>query len=485
MKVDILIKNASQLVTVKSASEKPKTGKQMQELGIIRNGIIAIKDGKIVFIGSNADLEKMEPRYIEPSKEIHSYQTLSRFQAKKIIDATGKVVMPGLVDPHTHLVFAGSRHHEFSQKIGGTTYEEIAQKGINAGILYTVEMTRKASKEKLIEKGLKDLDIMLRYGTTTIEAKSGYGLDRKNEMKILEVIRKLNQQHPIDIVPTFLMAHTVPKEYKSKPKKQGFFREILKFLSFGFLSLRKERKRLRKEYIELVKGMLIEIKQRAMEEGESLIKFCDVFCDKFGFTLKETREILEAAAWLPLNKEERVMGFGLKIHTEQTGYLGGAGLAAELRATSADHLDYTDPQEIKKMAEAGTIGVLLPGVTYHLMEIIRKDFFPAQVREMINKGMSLALATDYNPGSSNTQSMQAVMELAARLYRMTPTEIINAVTINAAHAINKAREVGSLEEGKKADIVIFDCPEYEMLIDNFGVNLVDTVIKNGKVVVEK
>ncbi len=468
MKVDILIKNASQLITIKGASEKPKTGKQMKELEIIKDGQIAIKDGKIVSIGSS----KTHVRFIEPSKEIHSVSPPSDFQAEKVIDATGKVVMPGLVDPHTHLVFAGSRHEEYREKIGGATYEEIAQKGIDAGILYTVEMTRKASKEELIKKGLKDLDIMLAYGTTTIEAKSGYGLDRENEIKILEVNKELNEKHPIDIVSTFLGAHTIPKEYKLK--KQGFFREL-----FSFFSLRKKRKRLRKEYVELVKDLLREIKDK------NLAKFCDVFCDKLGFTLKETKEILEEAAWVPLNEEERIMGFGLKIHAEQTEYLGGAGLAAELHARSADHLDYITPRETKKMQESGTIGVLLPGVTYHLMEIVRKNFFPASVREMIDKGLPVALATDYNPGSSNTQSMQAVMELAARLYRMTPAEIINAATINAAHAIDKAQEIGSLEVGKKADIVIFDCPEYEMFIDNFGINLVDTVIKNGRIVVEK
>jgi len=468
MKVDILIKNASELLTVKGASKKPKTGKQMKELGIIKNGQIAIKDGKIVFVGSS----KTQVRFVGQSKEIHSISPPSDFQAEKVIDASGKVVMPGLVDPHTHLVFAGSRHEEYREKIGGATYEEIAQKGIDAGILYTVEMTRKASKEELIKKGLKDLDIMLAYGTTTIEAKSGYGLDIENEIKILEVNKELNEKHPIDIISTFLGAHTIPKEYKLK--KQGFFREL-----FSFFSLRKERKRLRKEYVELVKEMLKEIKER------NLARYCDVFCDKLGFSVKETKEILEEAAWVPLNEEERIMGFGLKIHAEQTDHLGGAGLAAELRARSADHLDYILLDEIKKMAKSGTIGVLLPGVTYHLMEMVEKDFFPAQVREMIYNGLAVALATDYNPGSSNTQSMQAVMELAARLYRMTPAEIINAATINAAHAIDKAQEIGSLEVGKKADIVIFDVPQYEMLINNFGVNLVNTVIKNGRIAIEK
>lgn len=441
MKVDLLIKNASELITVKGASKKPKTGKQMKELGIIKDGQIAIKDGKIVSIGSS----KTQVRFIEPSKEIHSISPPSDFQAEKVIDATGKVVMPGLVDPHTHLVFAGSRHHEYREKINRASYEEIAQKGINAGILYTVEMTRKASKEELIKKGLKDLDIMLKYGTTTVEAKSGYGLDLENELKILEVLKVLNKLHLIDIIPTFLGAHTVPKEYRANRSK-------------------------RKEYIKLVKKMLLEVKKRG------LASYCDVFCDKLGFSVKETKEILE---------EAQKLGFRLKIHAEQTGHLGGAELAAKLEARSADHLDYILPDEIKKMTKREVIGVLLPGVTFHLMEITQKTFFPASVREMIDKGLPIALATDYNPGSSNTQSMQTIMELAARLYRMRPAEIINAATINAAHVINKAQEIGSLEKGKKADIVIFDCPEYEMLIDNFGINLVDIVIKNGKVVVEK
>lgn len=399
--LDILIKNASEIFT---------------EEGIVK-GDVGIKDGKIIGIG-------------------HLFS-----KAEKTIDATDKTVLPGFVDCHTHLVYSGSRHFEYESKTAGESYSNIHKTG---GILYTVEQTRKASVEELVKKGLKDLDIMLHHGTTTVEIKSGYGLDEKNEIKILQVIKELQKNHPVTIIPTFL-AHTIPKEYQND----------------------------RKTYVKLIQDMIPKI--------VGLAEYCDVFCDKLGFTYKESKEILE---------EAKNHGMKLKIHAEQTSHNKGSQLAAELKAVSADHLDCITEKEMDLLKENNVTAVLLPGVTYHLTEMIPgykkpKNFLPKKVRKVIEKGVRVAIATDYNPGSCNTQSMKTIMETAARLYRMNYTEIINASTINAAYALNLEKETGSIKVGKKADIVIHDCEEHGILIDNFGINLVDTVIKYGKVVYQK
>jgi imidazolonepropionase len=399
--LDILIKNANEIFT---------------EERIVK-GDVGIKDGKIIGLG-------------------HLFS-----KAERVIDATNKTVLPGFVDCHTHLVYSGSRHFEYEAKTAGETYSNMHKTG---GILYTVEQTRKSSMEELIKKGLKDLDIMLQHGTTTVEIKSGYGLDEKNELKILQVIRELQKYHPITIIPTFL-AHTIPKEYQEN----------------------------RKEYVELVQKMIPKV--------TSLANYCDVFCDKLGFTYKESKKILE---------EAKKHGMKLKIHAEQTSHNKGSKLAAELGAVSADHLDYITEHEMDMLREADVTAVLLPGVTYHLTEMIpghknMKKFLPKKVRTMLEKGIRIAIATDYNPGSCRTQSMKAVMEAAARLYRMNYKEIIDAATINAAYALNLEKETGSIRIGKKADMVIHDCEEHGILIDNFGINLVDTVIKDGKIVYTK
>ncbi|MBL7100708.1 MAG: imidazolonepropionase [Nanoarchaeota archaeon] len=406
MALDILIKNANEIV---------------KENEVLK-GDIGIKDGMIVYFGG---------QFCEALRK-----------AETIIDATNKIVLPGFVDCHSHLVYAGSRHFEYEGKTAGEDYTEQHKKG---GILYTVEQTRNAYMEDLIEKGLKDLDIMLKHGTTTVEIKSGYGLDERAELRILYVIHTLQKRHPITIIPTFLGAHTIPNEYKDN--RQG--------------------------YVELVKNMIPKVKE--------LAEYCDVFCDNLGFTYNESKEILTEA----LNH-----GLKLKIHAEQTGYNMGAELAAKLKVTSADHLDYVTEKEMDALKEADVTAVLLPGVTYHLTEMIKghkhtKGFLPEKVRKMIQKGLRVAIATDYNPGSCNTQSMKTIMEAAARLYRMNFREVINAATINAAHAIDRADEIGSIRVGKKADLVVHDCKEHGMLIDNFGINLVDTVIKNGTVVYQR
>jgi len=402
--------NASELITAHASS--PKSGEALSRLDLIKDGAVVFKGDKIIDLGTTGDIIK-------------------RHQIEKIIDASGHVVMPGLVDPHTHLVHMGSRHEEYEYKIAGKSYVDLHKIG---GIRYTVGMTRGASEEELYEKALRDLDIMLLYGTTTVEVKSGYGLDRENELKLLRVAKRLQENHPIDIVSTFLGAHTVPEEYKEN--KDG--------------------------YVQLVRDML--------EEVAPLVDFCDVWCDGLGFSVDQCRGILGDA---------KKQGLKLKLHVEQTGWSGGGELSAEMKAVSADHLDFLSPAAMTQMAVQGVVGILLPGVTYHLLEF--KKEIP--VKAMIDSGMALALATDYNPGTCRTQSMQAILEAACRLYRMNYAQAINAATLNAAYALGRGDLVGSLAPGKQADLIILNCAEHGEMINNFGINHVQTVIKKGNVLV--
>ncbi len=417
MTQDMIIFN-SRLVTVAGFSNGPKKGSQMDDISVINDGAVFIKDGIIVAVGKTKDVV--------------------RKNALCTIDACGKVVMPGFVDCHTHTVFAGTRSHEYEAKIRGQTYED--QHGAGKGIFYTTGMTRSASETELVLKGSGTLERMIEYGTTTVEMKSGYGLDFKNEMKILRVINNLRNlyRHKITVVPTFLGAHTVPSEYKEK----------------------------RGEYINLIISMLPAIKKAG------LARFVDVFCDKIGFTTEESLKIF---------KEAYRLGFGLKVHLGQTGNNEGHRLLNNFSFASVDHLDYVDLGSIRRK---DFIAVLLPGVTYHLMEIETKSFWRYRAQEFINGGIAVALATDYNPGSCPCFSMQTVMELAARLYRMTPAQIINAVTINAAHAAGRANEVGSIEVGKKADILICGVDDYREMINGFGTNKIEKVIKGGRIIVK-
>ena len=408
MKVDILIKNTSELLTCKPSNpNKPKTGKDLANLGIIKDGAIAIKNGKIVFIGRS---------------------NKANFKAKKIIDAKEKIVMPGFVDCHTHAIFSGSRENEFLKKLQGISYLEILKQG--GGILSTVEKTRKATKEELFQAGKKILLKMLEYGTTTVEIKSGYGLTFKDEKKILEVADMLKKELPLDIIKTYLGAHTVPKHIT------------------------------REKYIQEILSSLEKIKPYA--------EFCDVFCEKGVFSIAETKEILTSA---------KELGFKLKLHSEQLNTLHSAELASRLGAISADHLDHISSSGIKALKESGTIGVLLPGVPFYLRE---EKYAPA--REMINKGVALAIASDFNPGSCPSFNMQLMLSLACLKMKLTPAEAINCATINAAFAIDRAHEIGSLEVGKKADLILLDIDNHNKLPYFFGINSVETVIKNGKVV---
>jgi imidazolonepropionase len=419
MHVHLLIHSAAQLLTL--ASDGPKRGTAMGELGIIEDGAVAVKDGLIALVGLTAEVR-------------------GQVTAAEEIDAAGKVVMPGFVDPHTHLVFAGERAGEFEQRVRGATYMEIMAAG--GGIMSTVRATRAASVDKLVEESRARLDRMLAHGTTTAEVKTGYGLDIENEFKMLEAIRRLDAEHSVDLVPTFLGAHAVPEEYKGRAA----------------------------EYVDLV---VEEMLPRVAKNTSSLVThsslpFCDIFCDEGAFTLEESRRVLEAA---------QTLGLGLKIHADEFRPLGGTRLAVELGAISADHLVCTPDDEIEMLAGSDTIAVALPGTPFGLGH---HKYTPA--RRIIDSGGALALATDLNPGTCWCESMQLIIALACRFMKMTPAEAIAAATINAAHAVRLGDQVGSLEVGKKADILILDVPDYRHLPYRFGVNLVDTVIKGGKVV---
>jgi imidazolonepropionase len=410
--VDLLIVNASEVVTLRGGSRKPLLGERMKNLGIIKDGGVAVDEGKIVNVGKTREIER-------------------KFEGKETIDASGKVVMPGFVDPHTHLVFAGSREDEFEMRIQGSTYMEILERG--GGILKTVRETRKTSRDELIKSCKETLDVMLEHGTTTVEAKSGYGLTASEETKCLEVAKRLDKEHPIDIVPTFLGAHAIPPEYNAD------------------------------EYVDLlINEMIPAVASRRLAE------FCDVFCEKGVFNLTQSKKILLSG---------KKHGLIPKLHADEMTRLGGAELAAELKAVSASHLLFASDEGLKAMAKNGVIAVLLPGASFSLMTGRYAD-----ARKMIRWGVPVALGTDYNPNCW-VENQQIIIALACHQMRMTPSETIAAVTINAAHALNRAQVVGSLEAGKKADVAVLNIPNHKFLGYRFGTNLVDKVIKNGKLVV--
>lgn len=418
MKADLVVINAGQLVTAAGYSGRPKRGSELAELGIITDGAVAVKEGLITAVGATAAvMEQVEAA-----------------EGATLIDAGGKVVLPGLVDPHTHLIFAGSREDEFEMKIRGAAYLDILAKG--GGILSTVRSTRAAGEAELVRVGKKYLAEMLFQGTTTAEVKSGYGLTVADELKQLRAIRTLQKTQPVELVPTFLGAHAIPEEYRGNPDA----------------------------FVELVIREMLPAVERA-----GLAECCDVFCEEGVFTVEQSRRILQAA---------RTLGFKLKLHADEIVPLGGAELAAELEALSADHLVAITGKGIEKLAASKTVAVLLPATTFCLMGT---KYAPA--REMIAAGVAVALAGDFNPGSSPVNSLPVVMGIACRQLKMTPAEAISAVTINAAHAIGRASELGSIEVGKKADLVIFDAADYRSIAYRFGTNLVEKVIKSGRPVV--
>jgi imidazolonepropionase len=374
----------------------------MSELGTIAGGSVAIKDGLIFDVGKNL-----------------------RYKSDNIIDAKSKTVMPGFVDPHTHLVFSGAREFDLDMMLKGLTYMDILKKG--GGIVYTMKETRKATESELVHQARKRLDNMLTHGTTTCEAKSGYGLETKTEIKILKAQKKLNEIHPIDIVSTFLGAHAVPKEYNVN------------------------------DYVKIVTEEMI-------PKIDGLSKFCDVFCEKGVFNPDQSRKILDKG---------KEYGLIPKIHADEIVDTGGAALASEVGAISADHLLRSNIKGLELMAKKGVIGVMLPGTPFSLMI---KEY--ASARKIIDLGVPVALATDLNPNCW-TENMQFIIQLACLNMKMTPAEAICSSTYNSACAIGLNEKIGSIEKGKQADIIILDCPNHKFIPYHFGINLVETVIKKG------
>lgn len=414
--MNYILRNISNLVTCKGKPGIPKAGKAQNEIGLIKKGCIVTDREKIAFAGNEKDLNK----FLRGKKNFRE------------IDCSGKTVMPGFIDTHTHFVFSGSRSDEYEMRISGSTYEEISSAG--GGISRTVNSVRKSSKEELKNIAAKRLEYFIQYGTTTIEGKSGYGLDTKNELKMLDVLNELavENAYGLDIFSTFLGAHSIPKEISKE------------------------------EYIDLIcYDMIPEI-----AKGKKA-RFIDVFCEKGYFNADETDRIISQGS-----------RFGLipKIHTDQFNSIGGIDIAIKNKAISVDHLEVLKRNDIKKLSGKGIIATALPGVSYFLSI----PYTPA--RELIADNIPVALATDFNPGSCMTQNIQMIMSLASIKMKMTAEEIINAVTFNAAFAIYNHNITGSLEQGKLADILIFDFPSYKDLIYNFAVNCLITVFKKGRIV---
>ncbi|CAH0295122.1 Imidazolonepropionase [Peribacillus simplex] len=414
----IWIKHATQLATLTADRKGPRSKEAMSELGLIEDGSIWMESGLIQAIGTTKELEEL---YAD------------RMHEAEVFDATGHLVTPGLVDPHTHVVYGGSREREFEMRLEGATYMDIMNGG--GGIHATTRMTREASEEELMEQTIRRLDSFLAHGVTTVEGKSGYGMNLETELKQLRVMKKLQEEHPIDLVPTFMGAHAVPKDYKGRED----------------------------EFVDhLINDMLPIVSE------EKLAEFNDVFCEKGVFTPEQSERILKAG---------KKYGLIPKIHADEIEPYGGAELAAKIGAISAEHLLKASEVGIQAMAKSGTIACLLPATALYL----REDAAPG--RRMVDEGVAVAISTDCNPGSSPTTSMPLVMNLACISMRLTPAEALTAATYNAACAINRQEKIGSLEVGKQADVVLWNVENYQELQYLFGVNHVKTVWKNGVQVV--
>ena len=418
LEADLILEHAAQLAT--PVGPAPRTGAAFGQLYCIADAAVGIAGEKLVFVG--------------PSRELALKVRLK--SGGKRLDVAGKTLLPGFVDPHTHLPYAGSRANEFKLRLAGKTYEEIARSG--GGILSTVDAVRAADLPELGRAAWERLDRMLQWGTTTCEAKSGYGLSLESELKQLQVIRELSDSHPVEIVPTFLGAHAIPREHRAG--RDDYVREVTE-----------------------------EMIPRVAQEG--LAEYCDVFCENVAFTLTETEKILEAG---------KRHGLKPRLHADQISSGGGAELAARLGAASADHLEFISSGGIEAMARAGVTAILVPGAGFFL----RSEHLPP-ARRLVQAGVAVALATDLNPGTCPTEAMPPILVLACLTLGLSIDEAITAATLNAAHSLGRAGTIGSLEEGKQADIQVLDIPEASHLVYHFGVNHVGRVIKKGVIVYER
>jgi imidazolonepropionase len=409
--VNLALVNIKQLVTVSANGKRLKIGPEMQSLGVIENAAVIVENDTITWIGRMEDL------------------SMSGIKEAEILDCIDKIVLPGFVDPHTHLVFAGSRENEFAMRSSGATYREIAERG--GGILNTVRDVRATPKKELKKLARRYLTALLHHGTTTVEIKSGYGLDMDSEVKLLETINELSTEEVMTIVPTFLGAHAIPPEYAGK----------------------------KDQYIRLIIEKMIPYVAK-----KHLSVFCDAFCEQGYFDGSDCRSIISAA---------KAAGMIPKLHADELTSCGGAELAAEINAISADHLEHISNVGISALATTGTVAILLPGVSFFL------NHPHAPARKMIDAGVPVALASDFNPGSCMTYSMPLMMTIACTQMRMSPEEVITASTLNAAAALNMSHEIGSIETGKNADLVVLDIPNYKFLPYHFGENHVYRVVKNG------
>jgi imidazolonepropionase len=434
--MDLIVHSAAQLLTI--AGNAPKRGATQSDLGIIRNGAVAIRNGEIAAVGA--------------SDEIRALAT----PQTQFVEARGRVVLPGFVDAHTHVVFAGDRADEFEMRLRGATYLELLKAG--GGIMNSVRATRAASLDQIIAETRVRLDRMLRHGTTTVEAKTGYGLDTATELKLLEAIYALDAAHPIDLVPTFIGAHAIPEEYKGRA--DAFVDLVVEEMMPAVRTTVDGRRFASKQLVTDAQ------EERSLALVDTI--FCDVFCDEGAFDVEQSRRILERG---------KLLGFPAKIHADEFANLGGATLAADLGAVSADHLMVTRRDEMARMAEANVIAVLLPGTTFGLG---KHDF--ANGRAFIEENVPVALGSDLNPGTSWCESMPMILAMATRYEKLTTSEAIVGATLNAAFACGVGERVGSLEVGKLGDVLIADVPDYRYLAYRYGTNPIQTVIKRGRVV---
>lgn len=417
MQIDLLLHSANQILTIPGG---PQRGSALGTLGLIEDGAVAMHDGKIIATGTTTSLQ-------------------GQFEPLKTIDATGKVVTPGFVDPHTHAVWAGDRANEFEMRVAGATYMDLMRAG--GGIMATVRQTREASIPQLVDETRSRLQRMLEHGTTTVEVKTGYGLDTTAELRQWEALSRLQTEGPWDLIPTFLGAHAVPVEYAGRNDA----------------------------YVDVVVNEMLPALcgQRVATQG---LIFCDVFCDEGAFTLAQARRILEQA---------KELGFGLKIHADEFAGLGATALGVALGTVSADHLVRTPAKDIIALGQSKTIAVSLPCTPFGLGQ---SEYTPAHA--ILAANGVLALATDCNPGTAWCESMQFVVALACRYLHLTPAQAIAAATINAAYAAGVGERVGSVESGKQADVLLLNIPDYRHVGYRFGTNVVQTVVKAGRIVVE-